>query len=139
MADKTFTATIDEWVGRTEEMMLAVVKDSLQDVIDEMQTPTSKGGRMRVDTGFLRASGRASNSGWPSGASIRPKDALPNSFAWDGNAVTTVINSLDFDDTFYFGWTAGYAATREVFDGFLDAAMQNWQSHVNRNIERAKE
>ena len=36
-----------------------------------------EGGRMRVDTGFLRASGQLSFNGMPTGPSIKPADAAP--------------------------------------------------------------
>lgn len=126
----SLTADIEDFVRKTDERMLGVMRNSLQDVVINSQTPVAKGGRMRVDTGFLRASGRASLDGWPSGQSIRPAEALPNSYSWDGAGVTKVLNDMKLGDTFFFGWVANYAEFRELYDGFMEASMQNWARYV---------
>lgn len=130
------TADIEEFVTKSEARLLAVMRNSLQDITNDMQTPVAKGGRMRVKTGFLRASGRASLEGFPTGPNIRPKDALDNSFEYDGQSVVSTLVDMKLGDTFYFGWTANYAATRELYDGFLETSIQNWQQYVNANSER---
>lgn len=127
-------ADIEDFVRVSEERMLAVMQSSLQDVVDNVQQPVAKGGRMRVRTGFLRASGRASLQGFPSGPSVRESD-VPNSYAWDGEAVSATLIKMKFGDTFYFGWTANYAAYRELYDGFLEGAMQNWARIVAFNTD----
>jgi hypothetical protein len=54
------TADVEEIVAVSEKRMTALMRQSLQDVINIMQEPVAKGGRMRVDTGFLRSSGQGS-------------------------------------------------------------------------------
>jgi hypothetical protein len=135
----TLTADIEDFVRETKERMEMVVRASLDDVVKNAQTPVKKGGRMRVDTGFLRASGRASTNGWPSGPSVKPTNALPNSFSYDGEAVTAVLSKLKIGDTFFFGWTANYAEYRELYDGFLEASMQHWARYVAFNTDTLRQ
>lgn len=127
-------ADIEDFVRESENRMARLLAISLEDVVNEVQQPVAKGGRMRVRTGFLRASGRASLKGFPSGPSVRESD-VPNSYAWDSEAVSTTLNSIKFGDTFYFGWTANYARYRELYDGFLEGAMQNWARIVAFNTD----
>lgn len=132
-------ADIQAFVTKSEARLKAVVFNSIQDVTEMTQTPVAKGGRMRVKTGFLRASARASKQGFPSGPSERPAGAADNSFVYEGAAVVAVLSDMKLGDTFYFGWTANYAAAREMRDGFLETATQNWQQFVNTNSEQFRD
>lgn len=132
------TADIQAFVSKSEERLKDVVFNSIQDVVEAAQEPVAKGGRMRVDTGFLRASGRASTEGFPSGRSAKTAEELADTGkhlarfdTFDGQAVNAIINNMNLGDTFYFGWTANYAQYRELHDGFLETAIQNWQQFVN--------
>jgi hypothetical protein len=49
----SFTADVEDFVKETNERMEAVMRASLNDVVENAQTPVAKGGRMRVHTGFL--------------------------------------------------------------------------------------
>lgn len=144
-SSQTFAADIAEWVRDSEAKMKDVLFNAIQDTVEEAQTPTGKGGRMRVDTGFLRASGRASLTGMPSGRGEKTdaERALEGKYTgalddFDGTAVSAIINTMELGDSFYFGWVARYAETRELYDGFLITATQNWQLNVNRRAERFK-
>ena len=106
------------------------MRQSLQDVVDDAQTPVAKGGRMRVDTGFLRASGMASLNGMPNGPSTNPGNG---SFAWNDNQLALVLGQMKLGATFHFGWTANYAKYREAYDGFLAVAAQKWPQIVEKN------
>lgn len=125
---------IDQVVIRTKERLLAVVKQAIADTIEEAQTPVAKGGRMRVKTGFLRASGVAALNAAPQGPGRGDPKAPDNSYTWAGEAVNKVLAELKIGDAFYFGWTARYAKYREVYDGFLETALQNWQSNIDRAV-----
>lgn len=130
---QTLVADIEKLIDKTERKLTALVRQSVAELIDEAQTPAAKGGKMRVDTGFLRASGQMSLTGMPSGLTMPPKDAV--SF---GYSPATVLQSGQWKlgTTIYFGWTANYAIYREAYDGFLSSAVQNFQSIVDRNVER---
>ena len=135
---KSFTAQVDEMIANSKDAMLAVVQGSIRDMTNDMQIPVAKGGRMRVDTGFLRASGRASTNGLPSGESNRPEGATKGQFEWDGEALNAVLLDMKLGDTFSFGWVANYAETRERYDGFRDTALQNFQQYVNTNADKVR-
>ena len=131
----SLTADIDEIIKNVDARMIALIKASIQDVVFNMQTPVGKGGRMRVDTGFLRNSGRAQIGSMPTGETDRPNDALPGSFTWDEGTLTSVLTKLKLGDTFYWGWTANYARYRELYDGFMEAALQHWSRIVAFNAD----
>lgn len=132
-----FTAQVDAIVAKTEKRMTALARESIQRTIDDAQTPVGKGGRMRVDTGFLRASGQPSYNGMPSGPS-RGDKTEPNSYTADDGAVTVALAKLELGAIFYFGWTANYAKYREAFDGFLGVAVQKWPDTVAKVTEEIK-
>lgn len=136
---KSFSAQVKEFADLGEANMLLVIKQSLQETIEEANQPTGKGGKMRVDTGFLRASGIGSVNNAPTGQS-RPEGLDDPSFiAYDPKAYTGAIASLAIGDTFYYGWVAHYAQYREHYDGFLGSALQNWQQTVTRNAQKARD
>lgn len=132
-------ADIEDIVAATDKRMLALMRQSLQDVINEAQLPVAKGGRMRVDTGFLRASGQASLSGMPTGPVRGDPNALPGSYDFNAENVTVALGKLKMGSIFYFGWTANYAKYREVYDGFLEGALQHWARVVAFNTETIRE
>lgn len=142
MVDKSFTASVDEWIKESKDLLLAVARQSAAQVVEEAQTPVGKGGKMRVDTGFLRASGSSSLTGMPYGPNVRESD-VPGSYPSDAQysksgKVAVDLANLAFGDTFYFGWTAEYARVRETYDGFVASAVQNWQQIVDANVKRLR-
>lgn len=139
-----FTATIEEWVKETEARMLATIQTAALDMVNDMQTPTAKGGRMRVDTGFLRASGRGAINVMPSGPSEKPADAPVGQYTgiydnFDAYPLGAVIQDLELGDTFFFGWTANYAEVRETYDGFVSVAVQDWQGYIDRATNKLRD
>lgn len=141
MTKNTLSADIQDFVVKSEDRLLAVMRSSLRDVVEDMQTPVAKGGRMRVDTGFLRASGRSSLDGFPSGVGQKPAGAPVGQYTgvyddFDGTALNATLLEMKLGDTFFWGWVAEYAPIREIYDGFMDTAIQNWQGYVTTNSER---
>lgn len=132
-----FAKQIDDWCKKAKGRIAAVAKTAAQKMADVANTPTAQGGKMRVDTGFLRSTIGASTNGIPSGASEKPAGALPNSFT--PKEITTAIARWDVEtQTLSVGWTANYAIWRELHDGFLEAALQKWPSFVDDAIAEAK-
>lgn len=127
---------IDGIIAATDKRLLALTRQSLQDVINDAQTPVAKGGRMRVDTGFLRASGQPSLNGMPTGPARGDPDGT---YTYDGASVTLTLAKLEIGQTFFFGWTAAYARYREAYDGFLEIALQKWTKIVERNTEEIRQ
>lgn len=135
---QTLVADIEAFVRETDARLLGLVRASIYDVVQDAQTTTDNGGRMRYDTGFLSWSGRAALEGWPTGPDERPSDAAKGQYTWNGEAVGSTLASLQLGDTFFYGWTANYAEIRELHDGFLEAAVQNWKTYVTANTERLR-
>lgn len=129
------SAVIPKWVKKNQELLDVIVKSSVQDLIDEAQLSDDKGGKMRVDTGFLRASGKLSFTGLPTGP-VRGDD--DKKYEYDPNVVLTVLNEYKSGQTIFFGWTANYAKFREAYDGFLYSAVQNWQAIVKKNVAKLR-
>lgn len=134
-ARQTLVADLEGIIDRTEQKMTDVIILALQDTVINMQTPVGRGGKMRVDTGFLRASARSSLEGFPSGDGMRPADAPVGEYTgiydnWEVSSVTATLINLKLGDTFYFGWVANYAPTRELYDGFMESSIKNWPRFV---------
>jgi hypothetical protein len=138
MATKNFEAQVTEIARKTQARILAVQRMSIQTAIDEMQTPVAKGGNMRVDTGFLRASGAMSLTGMPTGPS-RNDASEPNSVPYNEDTPALTLAKVQLGDRVYWGWTANYARYREYRDGFMRTVLQRWQRIVDGTVIKALE
>ncbi|NTG07150.1 HK97 gp10 family phage protein [Rhizobium rhizogenes] len=143
MATLSFAAQVAGWAEKVPEAVEAVRNQSAADVVKEMQTLTSEGGRLPFKTGFLWASLMASTSAMPSiNQNAKPIDGKSYSFAFD--SVEAVIAGSSLDDDLYFGYTAAYAGHQEYGANgrppaaFVRSAVQNWDQHVNRNAEKVR-
>ena len=132
---KKFETQIDKIMVNTEAKMLAVMKNSVDLLIEEAQKPVVQGGKMRVDTGFLRSSGLAQIGSMPSGPS---KGDPKGKYVWSVDQAGVILSKLKIGDIFYFGWTARYAKYREAYDGFVESAAQKWQSFVDESVRKIK-
>jgi len=134
-----FTAQVDDFIARSEEYMTAVFKASAQDFVEDAQRPVSKGGRMPVDTSFLRNSHVSGLNG-------------STSLSGAESYVTTIANS-ELGDTIDGGWTAEYALRIEFgLTGadslgrkynqkptfFARGAAQKWPDFVKENAAKLK-
>ncbi len=138
-----FSATVDAWTRKSKRRMLAVFQQSVQDVVDVMQTPVGAGGNMPVDTGFLRASLTAQIGAMPSGYQMKTKFE-PGAYVLDSAQYTLTINSARLGDTIYAVYLANYAWYQEYGsqgrDGraFVRLAALQWQRIVSDNIRKAR-
>jgi hypothetical protein len=126
--DYNFSADVDDFVKSTKKRMRALMISATVDLIELVQTPTGKGGKMRVKTGFLRASGQYSLTGMPSG----PARGDPDKKYTYKPVSQVALKGFELGQTIWFGWTANYARVREAYDGFLISGVQQWQSIVNK-------
>lgn len=133
---KRASAVVEDWVMNSKARSEMVWKESTQRLIEEIQTPVAKGGRMRVDTGFLRATGQASLTGLPTGPT-RAEDAAKTFHDVPDTTIVTIAKA-NFGGKIFFGWTANYAKYREYYDGFLRLGVQNWPQIVAGVIKDAK-
>lgn len=133
---KSFAAQVSDAVSKYEKRMTATFKASVQDLAEEVTKPVSKGGRMRVDTGFLRSSLMASTSTMPLINASAPPDA-GKSYNLDEGAIEAVIIGSQIGDVINLGFTAAYARPREFHDGFVEGAALQWDAIVQRNARKA--
>lgn len=123
----TFQAQIKAFADRSREKLEAVVKQSAQEVFSIAQTPKAQGGRMPVDTGFLRNSLIATLNGSAVGGGA--------------DAYTLAIAGAELGDTIFAGWTANYArfmeygTSKATGNFYMLNAAQQWQAIVARNAE----
>jgi hypothetical protein len=161
---KDFSATVDAWTRIAKGGVENVFKQSVQDVIEIMQTPgwsvaatkhairsggnkrkgavgaSGKGGNLPVDTGFLRSSLRITIGA--SGLIDRPEG---NDYTWQQErSYTMTIAGADITQSIYAVYLAKYAGhveygTRYVQPrGFRRMAVQQWPQIVSQNIAKAK-
>lgn len=139
--EREFVAHVDRWVAQTRERITAVFRESTQRVIARMQVPVGGGGNMPVDTGFLRASVRASLSQMPAinPEAFPPEGAGENSVAYDDSVVVLTIAQAQFGQTIYVGYTAAYAGFQEARRGFVRLAAMEWPRIVSEVSQEARQ
>lgn len=132
----TFKLQVDKFIADSEELVIAVAQDAIQDLAIEANTPVSQGGRMRVDTSFLRNSITAKIGSLPSGQNVAPENYSLKE--WKPTGILPVINSFELGQVIYIGWTANYAQYRENKDFFARTAAQNWQQLISKSAMKLK-
>jgi hypothetical protein len=143
MATLSFAAQVEGWAEKVPEAVEAVRNQSASDVVKEMQTLASEGGRLPFETGFLWASLMASTAAMPS---INPnaQPAEGRTYRFDFGTIEAIIAGSSLEDDLFFGYTAAYAGHQEYGAngrapaGFVRGAVQNWDVHVNRNAETVR-
>ena len=121
--------TIGEWAAKSQARLDAVWKTAAQDIAKEVQTPRAKGGKMPVDTGFLRNSFAADVNKVPSGN---------GNSAYTSGPISIVINRAKISDTVVFGFAAQYSIYMEARYSFLRSASQNWQQIVDKSAQKVR-
>ena len=130
----SFAKQVGSFVAASEDRMLAVFRQSAQDVVNDAQQPRAKGGNLPVATGFLRSTGDSAINALPVGETD-PKDKN-GVYQWGGDAALAVINRAKLGDTIFFGWSANYAKYMEARYGFMRLAAQNWDQIVQTNAKK---
>lgn len=130
----SFAAQIDAWTKKTSERTLAVFRQSVQDLAQEVQTPQAMGGNMPVDTGFLRNSMGAAVNSYPRGTAAGGVAAA----AFDMQPIVAAIMQANLGDRIVLGWTAEYAPYMEARYGFVRLAAQNWQQIVRQAVTKVR-
>lgn len=107
LAKKSAAVVVQLWAGKCERRTLAVFRDSAQRLTTEANRPQARGGKMPVDTRFLRGSLVASLTGLPDEQS---------------QPVELVLLDTRIGDTIWIGWTANYARAMEARYAFMRSA-----------------
>tara|TARA_Y100000296_G_C5150888_1_gene246350 strand:- start:774 stop:1169 length:396 start_codon:yes stop_codon:yes gene_type:complete len=120
-----FTADLSRFRDKTKAKVTAVVKQSAQEVFAIAQKPIAQGGRMPVDTGFLRNSLQSSLNG--------------STYLKGPDSYTLAIAGMEAGDRMFGGWTADYAIHQEYGTSrmpgrfYMRGAAQQWQAVVAKN------
>jgi hypothetical protein len=129
-----FSAAVDDWCKENEARLLAVFKESSQRVVSLAVNGVP------VDTGFARASIRASTSEMPQIDPNAKGGAYINGF----DTVTLTIAGLELGATLYAGFTAAYIGpleyghSKQAPNGFVRIAAEQWPQIVSEVSAEAK-
>lgn len=132
-----FTVEVDDWVAETKERLEAVFRIASQNLFYAVILPVNEGGRMRVDTGFLRSSFKAFVEQPLITLTGRPEG---DAFSADLGQISLTIASAELGDTIFFASSANYARPREYGsrgrpgDGFIQVNAERWPDFVNEAV-----
>lgn len=125
MANK-FGDQVRAFAEKAKAMQGVIFRESATKLMEEASMPEGQGGKMPVDTGFLRNSAAASIEGMPDDGALTP---------------ALVFATMELGQTVWAGWTAKYAMRMEhgffgedalgrkyaqAGKGFARAAAQRW-------------
>lgn len=119
----TFEAAVGEWAREVEGAFDVVFKEAAQEIVSELNT------LVPIDTGFLRASLRASTTDMPLLTRENPGGPAPDDMA----EIVMVIAGAEAGDVLYLGYTANYAA--HVHYGANGRPGRPWVSMVAQRWE----
>lgn len=129
--NRQFIADVEAFKDKTIEQLLRVARQSIQDTIEDAQTPVAKGGNMPVDTGFLRNS--------------LVTEVRGETVGEGADSYTLGLSIFELGDPFQVSWTADYAIPRHYLVGvgqggglWRDAAVQKWQATVEKNARKVR-
>ena len=139
-----FEQQINQAARKYEKRYRAMARLAVQDTISMAQRTRGEGGRMRIDTGFLRASIQAGLNTMPQGQTVNEgghggKNKYPPGAQVSGEPTSVVLlkwNPVKGQDLFV-GWTANYARIRESKDGYLRGAVEKWDQTVFKAAKKA--
>lgn len=133
-----FVATVDEWcLEKGKGRLEAIFKQATQKTVSITQS------RIPVDTGFARASIRASLQSMPPIDQSKTKPT-GGSFSYDSGDITLTIAQAEIGMTIFVGYTAAYAgileagSSKQAPSGFVRLAALQWQQTVNEVVAEAK-
>lgn len=115
MAKKRLSNQVSRWASKAKARTVAGLRLATQTLVEEANRPVSQGGKMPVDTGFLRGSLAASFTDIP----------MPY-----GPPPELLIAQFSAGDVLFLGWTARYARHVEAKFFFMRSAAQRWTQFV---------
>lgn len=130
----SFSATVGEWAALVPHALEVVFRESVQELVSQLNA------LVPVDTGFLRASLRASTTAMPVLSLSNPE----SSYTADAGEITLVIAGSDLGDTIYLGYTANYGAfVHYGANGrpgrpWVDMVAQRWATIVAAKASEVK-
>jgi hypothetical protein len=136
-----FENQVNKFDRKADAKFRAIGQWAVQDTISMAQKTIGEGGRMRIDTGFLRASIQASLHTMPRGPNSNEGDhKYPIGSQVTGQNISTVLLQWDPNKRtpLFVGWTANYARIRESKDGYLRGAVEKWDQTVFKAVKIAE-
>lgn len=134
---------VQETVSIAQEV--AIPPNAAQGAVSSGGKLGGGGGRMRVDTGFLRASIQAALHTMPSGPTKnegthggKKKYSVGSQASGEPVAATLLRWDPNKSDVLFVGWTAGYARIREAHDGFNRGAVEKWDQTVLKAVKKVE-
>lgn len=136
VSNLNFAAQVDDWCRESEDRLERIFKASSQ----ELGSIANNG--VPVDTGFARASFRASTSEMPAidkNATNKSGGAVAGS-----GEISTVIASATLGQTIFMGWVAAYIEylewghSKQAPQGFARIAAAQWPTIVSGVVAEAK-
>ena len=134
----SFSRDVKRFTEKYQKRLKATARTAVQDLEGEISTVTGDGGRLRVDTGFLRASFGWNVGSLPSGPSENPGGNFPAGQTISGEPLPVALAKWDFSQPLYGGFTANYARPREARDGFVRGGVEKWDQIVDSAAKRVK-
>ena len=137
----SFDRQVAKYALEYAERFRAVARTAVNDTAHMASVPVGKGGRMRIDTGFLRASIQGAVQSMPSGPTTNEgKRNYPAGSFISGEPVAVALLRWNPNDgtPFFVGWTANYARKREAYDGFMRGAVEKWDQTVAKAAKKVE-
>lgn len=118
----------------------AIARTAVLETNNLAQVTVGEGGRLRVLTGFLRASNAGASGARPSGPTRGEKDKNYPVGSYVGEPVAVALLGWDpiSQEPFFVGWTANYARYREAHDGFMRGAVEMWPETVKKARKKVR-
>lgn len=129
----SFAKDVAGFKGRFRKRLRAVAKESVQQTVNRANTPQAQGGRMPVDTGFLRSSINGEIGRMPTG----PSEGM-GPLSGSGFTASLIRWNPETGEAFFAGWTAKYARFMEYRYGFVRGSTELWDQTVAREAQRAR-
>lgn len=132
-----FGIEVGQWTRSMKDYTKAVFHESVLELISIMQTPVQQGGRMPVDTGFLRASLEVGTTPVENLSWMHPGHSQ-GQFSWSIAEVERTVRSAKVGDIVYMVYQSETADWLEFGTsenrayGFQRGAVQQWPSIVRR-------
>ena len=121
----SFAQQVARFNDNAERKTKETFRNSVQALAQESNAlEKGEGGRMKLKTGFLRASQAVSLNDRPRGPTQGDPGTTYNTRI--GQSPTEALARWNGDEAVYIGWTAEYAVFREFRDGFARGAAEKW-------------
>ncbi len=144
-----FAAKFADFARTVPVLLEAIPKEAAQEMVYDAQRTVNDGGRLPIDTGFLRASLVATSVAERPGVTFAPEGG--GTFSWDAGQIGLVLDGINIAEGVRFTYQAAYAMRQHYgFQGedslgrtynqagkyWVTMVAQNWQRYINSATAR---